>query len=275
MRRKYNKEPRGTASEHSAGPLEIVNDLSILAHTDLGKTTRKWRLYIVTSLTCLSDYKSSVTEMAAYINKPELPNLIRKFLHYQQLNDPNASDSDVSVSTLPTFTKKLSVHSSASSVYFAPSDPCGIRGLRREQIRSTWQWRQGPPRQDTVLVNTGNGGDTQLPMSGFVVARVLLFFSFTYGGKDYPVALVWWYILSEDSGHRDEATGMWLIEREYRNGKPLLQVVHVDTILRAVHLLPYFGRKRVSQAITQDNSLDKYPIYYVNRFADHHSFEIL
>ena len=68
---------------------------------------------------------------------------------------------------------------------------------------------------------------------------------------------------------------MWLVEREYRNEQPLLQVVHVDTILRTVHLLPYFGRKRVSQAITQDNSLDKYPIYYVNRFADHHSFEIL
>ena len=112
-------------------------------------------------------------------------------------------------------------------------------------------------------------------MSSFVVAHVLLFFSFTYGGKDYPVALVWWYILSEDSGCRDKVTGMWLIEHEYCNGKLLLQVVHVDTILCAVHLLPYFRRKRVSQAITQDNSLDKYPIYYVNRFADHHSFEIL
>ena len=213
--------------------------------------------------------------MAAHINQPELPDLIRKFLYYQQSNNPNTSDSDVSISTLPTFTKKLSVHSSASSVYFAPSDPCGIHGLRREQIRSTWQWQQGPPRQDTVLVNTGNRGDTQLPMSGFVVARVLFFFSFTYDWKIYPVALVWWYILSEDSGHRDEATGMWLVEREYRNKQPLLQVVHVDTILRTVHLLPYFGCKRVSQAITQDNSLDKYPIYYVNRFADHHSFEIL
>ena len=208
MRRKYNKKPRGTASKHSARPLEIVNDLSILAHTDLGKTTHKWCLYIVTLLTCLSDYKSSVMEMVAYINKPKLPNLIRKFLHYQQLNDPNASDLDVSVSTLPTFTKKLSVHSSASSVYFTPSDPCGIHGLHQEQIRSTWQWQQGPPRQDTILVNMGNRGDTQLPMSSFVVAHVLLFFSFTYGGKDYPVALVWWYILSEDSGRRDKVTGM-------------------------------------------------------------------
>ena len=142
MRRKYNKEPRGATS---AGPLEIVNDPSILAHTELGRTICKWHLYIVTSLTCLSDYKISVSGMAAHINQPKLPNLIQKFLYYQQSNDPNASDSDVSISTLPTFTKKLSVHSSASSVYFAPSNPCGIHGLHREQIRSTWQWRQAPP----------------------------------------------------------------------------------------------------------------------------------
>ena len=214
-------------------------------------------------------------EMAEYTNKPELPNLIQKFLHYQLLNDPNASDLNVAISTFPTFNKKISLHTSASLIFFAPSDPCGIRGLRQEQIRSTWQWRQGSPRQDTVLVNTGNGGNTQLPMSGFVVARVLLFFSFIYGGNNYPVALVWWYILTDDSGHRDKATGMWLVEREYRGEEPLLEVVHVDTILRAVHLLPYFGRERVSQGITQDNSLDKYPMFYVNRYADHHSFKIL
>jgi len=112
-------------------------------------------------------------------------------------------------------------------------------------------------------------------MSGFVVACVLFFFSFTYGWKIYSVALVWWYILSEDSGGRDKVTGMWLVECKYCNRQPLLQVVHVDTILHAVHLLPYFRHKHISQAITQDNSLDKYPIYYVNRFADHHSFEIL
>ena len=79
--------------------------------------------------------------MATYINKPELPNLIQKFLHYQQLNDPNASDSDVSISTLPTFTKKLSMHSSASSVYFAPSDPCcyGLLNLKAQHVQ---RWRR-------------------------------------------------------------------------------------------------------------------------------------
>ena len=112
-------------------------------------------------------------------------------------------------------------------------------------------------------------------MSGYVVARVLVFLSFTYAGKDYPVALVWWYILSNESGCRDQSTGMWLIEREYRNEEPHLAVVHVDTILHVVHLLPYFRREPVSRDVTKDNSLDRFGAFYVNRFTDHHSFEIL
>ena len=124
-------------------------------------------------------------------------------------------------------------------------------------------------------MNTGNGGNAQLPMSGYVVAHILVFLSFTYAGKDYPVALVWWYILSNESGCRDQSTGMWLVEREYRNGEPHLAVVHVDSILRAVHLLPYFRREPVSRDVTQDNSLDRFGAFYVNRFADHHSFKIL
>lgn len=89
------------------------------------------------------------------------------------------------------------------------------------------------------------------------------------------MALVWWYTLSDDTGRRDEATGMWLVEREYRNEEPLLAVVHVDSIFRAVHLLPFFGRERVPQGFSHSNTLDMYAMFYVNRFADHHSFEIL
>ena len=216
-----------------------------------------------------------MTDIVEYINQPELPNMIRWFLHHKFSNDSNASDSDVDISALPDFTGRVRLHSGASSIFFAPSDPCGIHGLRREQIRSTWTWRGGASRQDTVLVNTGEGGNTSLPMSGYIVARVLLFFSFNYAGDDFPVALLWWYTLSEDSGCRDKETGMWLVEREYRNGGPHLAVVSVGAIFRAVHLLPFFGRERVIRSITQDNSLDSYCAYYVNRYVDHQAFEIL
>ena len=67
----------------------------------------------------------------------------------------------------------------------------------------------GSSRQDVALVDTGDGGNKALPMSGYAVARVLCLFSFQYVGKDFPVALVWWYTLCDDTGRRDEATGMW------------------------------------------------------------------
>jgi len=92
-------------------------------------------------------------------------------------------------------------------------------------------------------------------MSGYVATWVLLFFSFTYGGDDYCMALVWWYILTDDSGHRGEATGMWLVEREYQNEEPHLSVIHVDAILCAVHLLLFFGHEPVVRVVTQDNML--------------------
>lgn len=124
-------------------------------------------------------------------------------------------------------------------------------------------------------MNTGDGGNHALPISGYVVARVLLLFSFEYAGEDFPVALVWWYTLSDDSGNRDVDTGMWLVEREYRNGNPSLEVVHVDTIFRAVHLLPFFGQQQVPRQFSHHKTLDTYAMFYVNKFADHQSFEIL
>jgi hypothetical protein len=138
-----------------------------------------------------------------------------------------------------------------------------------------WSWRGGPLRQDVVLVDTGDGGNKELPMSGFAVARVLLFFSFQYAGEDFSMALVWWYTLSDDTGCRDEATGMWLVEHEYQGEEPYLAVVHIDSIFRAVHLLPFFGRECISQWFSHSNTLDTYAMFYVNKYADHHSFEML
>jgi hypothetical protein len=113
-------------------------------------------------------------------------------------------------------------------------------------------------------------------MSGYIVARVLLFFSFEYAGENFHLALVWWYTLSDDHRKRDNATGMWLVEREYHNdGAPHWAVVHVGTIFRAVHLLPFFGKERVPKDFSHNDTLDMYAMFYVNKYADHHSFEIL
>src|ERR1700761_3650483 len=113
--------------------------------------------------------------------------------------------------------KTVRIHSSVLCTFFAPSNPCGVHGLHQEHIQLTWNWRGAGPRQDVVLVNTGNRGNKALPMSGYALACILLLFSFKYDGKTIPVALIWWYNLMGKDGCRDELTGMWLVKHKYRD----------------------------------------------------------
>ena len=94
-------------------------------------------------------------------------------------------------------------------------------------------------------MDTGNGENENLLMSGYIVSYALIFFSFKYTSKDFPVTLVWWYILFDKAGYRDKATGMWLVKCEFYDEEPYLAVVHVCSIFHAVHLLPFFGKEWV------------------------------
>jgi hypothetical protein len=75
----------------------------------------------------------SITE---YIKQPNLPKLIQRFLHFHLSSNLNCSGLELSVDLdiLSAFSNKISLHSSATFIYFSPSDPCGIHELRREQI---------------------------------------------------------------------------------------------------------------------------------------------
>ena len=41
-------------------------------------------------------------------------------------------------------------------------------------------------QQDVVLVDTGDGGNKSLPMSGYALAHVLYLFSFQYAHEHFP-----------------------------------------------------------------------------------------
>ncbi|KAF9221556.1 hypothetical protein BS17DRAFT_797037 [Gyrodon lividus] len=75
----------------------------------------------------------------------------------------------------------------------------------------------------------------------------------------------------------DDITGLWMVHPSFEdNGSHESSVIHLDSIFRAVHLLPMFGNSNpIHPAVTFDKSLDAFKGYYVNKFADHHSFEIL
>lgn len=111
-------------------------------------------------------------------------------------------------------------------------------------------------------------------MKGLLVAQVHLFFKFSYNNINYPCALVHWYTTSDEP---DATTGFWVVQPEstYR-GMRHMSVIHLDSIIRGAHLLPRFPSDApVYREINYMNVLDLYASFYVNKFIDHHAFEIV
>lgn len=160
---------------------------------------------------------------------------------------------------------------SALATFRAPSDNSGTGEMRREYIRATSSWRKKTPRYDCVLINTG----PDKGVHGFEIARVFLFFAFWHQDKKYPSALIQWFSFVDSEP--DDATGMYLVQPDTTDtGDPRLAIVHVDSIFRAVHLLPvYRDNKFISRDITMHTSLDTLKLFYVNKFVDYHAFEVL
>ncbi|KAF8257620.1 hypothetical protein EI94DRAFT_1628847, partial [Lactarius quietus] len=89
----------------------------------------------------------------------------------------------------------------------------------------------------------------------------------------YPCALVHWF--SHISEERDETTGMWMVTPNFdHSGNPNLAVIHIDCIFCVAHLIPIFGDSFVPDHIMLDNLLEHFKGFYVNRFVDHHAFDI-
>ena len=110
-------------------------------------------------------------------------------------------------------------------------------------------------------------------MRGLDIARTRLFFSFSYNGIKYPCALVDWFSCVDDVPNSN--TGMWVVEPDILDdGTKFTSIIHLDSIVRAAHLLPVFGQDFISRTLTLSDTLDEFSSFYVNKYADHHSFEI-
>lgn len=144
--------------------------------------------------------------------------------------------------------------------------------MRREVIRAVPSWRNGDPRYDCVLVETDS---SQSGMRGLHVARIRLFFSFSLNNKEYSCALIHWF--EKTDLNPDPLTGMWIVEADFRGGTPFLEVIHVDSILRAAHLIGVYGDKYVPNPkdLNFSQSLDHFKKFFVNKYIDHHAHEII
>jgi hypothetical protein len=200
------------------------------------------------------------------LQQPNFTHLIRQFI-YAQCHPGIDHIPD----NLPPFHEKITLHASAIATFYAPSDISGIGGMRSEYIRAMSNWRKKCPRYDCVFVNSD---PSAAGMRGLEVARVRQFFSFRYAGVTYPCALVQWY--SRVAEEPDEDTGMWVVEPDFNlDGSRFMAVIHLDSIVRAAHLLGVCEQdEAVPTDLSCDNSLDSFPFFFVNKYADHHTFAI-
>ena len=118
-----------------------------------------------------------------------------------------------------------------------------------------------------------NTDDSEPGMHGLSVAQAKLFFAATVDCVKYSCVLVHWYYLIGDSA--DECTGMWVVKPDILdNGMPWTAVIHLDSIVQLAHLLPIYGEERAPRGLKYTDSLDFFSEFYVDKFADHHAFEI-
>jgi hypothetical protein len=185
--------------------------------------------------------------------------------------------------------KRISVFHSTRAVFCAPSDPSGVGSMYRQVIRSTPLWKHGgiaAPQRDCMFVAKGSSSDSESDSlakdvleQGFqdlIITRVYLLFLFQLDDIDYPYALVHWFNMYGEE--QDPNTGMWIVQPRYNKLRSQdVLVIHIDTVLHRAHLLPVFGQDRAIQdlhGMVYTQTLDNFQAFYVNKYIDHHAFEI-
>jgi len=79
--------------------------------------------------------------------------------------------------------------------------------------------------------------------------------------------------LSADGPNKD--TGPWIVQPDFgTNGERELEVIHVDCILHGAHLIPVYGPECLPSDLHYSDTLNNICAYYVNKYIDHHAFEV-
>ncbi|KAF8257321.1 hypothetical protein EI94DRAFT_1759274 [Lactarius quietus] len=217
-------EGRGRANVNEVDEVHLVDGRDIISH-------RKYPL--------------TAQELAVMFCQPNFHHLIQQVLYNQShLLDPNAPlGMDVPLAQCPSFDSCISVYHTMTAVFYSPSDPSGLWGMRQKCIRSNLCWPKHLPRWDTVFVER----NPTLP---------------GIRGLDI-IALP------------DEVMGLWVVQPDYNaDGLPAIGVIHLDSVLCGAHLMPVFGDSPIPIGLGAENSLDVFQAFYVNKYIDYHAFEI-
>ncbi|KAG1902517.1 uncharacterized protein F5891DRAFT_1127522 [Suillus fuscotomentosus] len=246
---------------------EIDNGPTLVqAHVQLAKTHCKLFHILQIAEKCAC----TIPELSMELSIPNLYNILHRFLFEQVYPDNQCPPSEVRLSRCPRFDGNIQVFNSASSTFYAPSNCSGIGGMRHEHIRACPMWRNEAPQYDCVFFNTDASVEG---MGGMEIACVMCFFSFTFNGVSYPCAVVHWFDKASD--RPDQDTGMWIVTPLFDTDHSFsVGIIHIDSIYHAAHLIPIYGAQIISCDIKHYDSYDAFQAFYLNKFADHHAFEI-
>ncbi|KAG2360595.1 hypothetical protein BDR07DRAFT_1451925 [Suillus spraguei] len=233
---------------------ETVDGPAVEAHVDLAATP------------CC---KCDVHALGDKLELPNFQQLIQEFIHDQAYTaDPDPPVFDPASALL--FLGKVSIFNSAATSFYAPSDLSSTGGMQHEHIHTVSSWCGGAPRYDCVFVNMNT--DTDI-MNGLAVAQhphiffqcaVVQWFSHVLGAHCYSLR-----------NTHDPDTGMYVVApRTLEDDTPDISIIHIDYIFCTAHLIPVYGSSILPRAITSHDSYDVFHSYFVNKYADHHAFEI-
>jgi hypothetical protein len=99
-----------------------------------------------------------------------------------------------------------------------------------------------------------------------VLALALELIVFGVGGVEWPVPA--------PAFAPDSKTGLLMVEPSSINNHVHFAVIHIDSIFQSAHLIPVYGPEMLPAAIKFHHTLDIFTLFYVNKYADHHAFEI-
>lgn len=232
-----------------------------------------WEIWLI--LCCTNKvlgYPKNLHLLSQYIGSLFLKDHIHHFLYNQLQPDLEIFGIDIDINLCPdiSLTLHIQIYYSASTVYHAPSDLLGIGGMHHEYIRAAPNWqKKGMPWYNCVFVehDPENEGFRSL---GIVQGQ--MFFTFRHDDILYSCALVHWFETYGD--HPCLETGMWRVKPDFdQQQQRVCSVIYIDSILRAAHLL-VFGKNFIPEKLQFYQSLCAFQLYYVNKYADHHSHEV-
>jgi hypothetical protein len=221
-------------------------------------------IQIVNHVILVRDVPRNVDELGEHIGHPHLRQLLEQFIYEQQNQNVVIGENIPPVEPL---TGKVYLYPSAVATYYAPSDLSGIGGMHREIIRASSSWHGGHPRYDCVVVEHDAA---QEGFKGLYVARIFCFLSVKHHETVLPCALVQWFSQVDTKPCQD--TGMWIVKPDSNHPT---SVIHLDCILRGVHLIGVVGNDFLPTWFTCHDSLEAFQSFFVNKFSDNHAHEIL